>query len=165
MRLTGALLLVLAGLLAGLGAAGEMKKTVCRREELCLLLERVAYELERFRTPLPELFSALARHEEGAARALCRGVESRISELGRVSFEEIWRDGIAFLPPEERHILAGLGSVLGRYGAEQQLPALASCRRDMETALGKARARASELGRVYIGLCTGGGVLAAVLLI
>lgn len=165
MRLTGALFLVLAGLLAGLGAAGEMKKTVRRREELCLLLARMAYELGCFRRPLPELFSVLARQEEGAAGALCRGVADRLPELGRVSFEEIWRDGIAFLPPEERHILAGVGAVLGRYGAEQQLPALESCSRDMEMVLDKARARASELGRVYIGLCTGGGVLAAVLLI
>lgn len=165
MRLTGALLLVLSGLLGGLGAAGELKKTVRRREELCRLLVRMACELERFRTPLPELFSALAKQEEGAVRALCCGVESRVSELGRVSFEEIWRGSIVFLPPDERQILAGLGTVLGRYGAEQQLSALESCLRDMEVLLDKARARGSELGRVYIGLCTGGGILAAVLLI
>lgn len=164
MRVTGAIILVIAGVMWGLTAAGELKKTVRRRETLCRLLEHISWELERFHTPIPELFSALAVTEPGEAGRLCREVAGRLSQLGRISFGEIWTGCISFLSPEERAMLSGLGNVLGRYGTEEQISALESCRREMESAHEKAKKCAQELGRVYIGVSTCAGVMAAVLL-
>lgn len=165
MRLMGAVLLSLAGLLLGLGAVRELRADIRRREELCRMLEGMAFELERFHTPLPELFETLARQTGGAVNAFCHSICEGTSELGRVRFSELWSRGLETLPRREREILRPLGSVLGRYGTEQMLPAVESCRREMEQAKDAARARAEEKGRVYIGLCTAGGLMLAVMLL
>lgn len=165
MRLMGAALLSLAGLLLGLGAVRELRADIRRREELCRMLEGMAFELERFHTPLPELFDILSRQTGGAAHILCRNIREGVSELGRVRFSEIWSQGLEALPTVEREILCPLGSVLGRYGTEQILPALENCRREMERAKAAAGTRAEENGRVYIGLCTAGGLMLAVVLL
>lgn len=165
MRLMGAALVCLAGLLLGLGAAGELRADIRRREDLCRMLEGMTFELERFRTPLPELFDTLSRQTGGAAHALCRSVAEAAAELGRVSFSEIWSRGLEMLPAAEGEILRPLGSVLGRYGTEQILPALETCRREMERARAAACVRAEKNSRVYIGLCTAGGLMLGVVLL
>ena len=165
MRLMGGALVALAGLMLGLISAGALRKEARRRAELCWLLESMAYELERFRAPLPELFYSLARQTEGAAADFCRDVLALLPELGRSSFSELWSRALAPLPPRERTVLSPLGAVLGRYGTEELLAATALCRREMEQARREAAVRAEKNGRVYIGLCAAGGLMLAVALL
>lgn len=165
MRLMGAALLTVAGLLAGLSTAGELRRTALRRARLCRLLEGMGFELGRFQTPLPELFEILAGQTEGEARRLCLRVRERMPELGRTPFSVIWAETLAALPEGERRLLAPLGAVLGRYGTEELLTALETCRRDMVQAAGEANRRARENSRVYIGLCTAGGMMLGVVLL
>lgn len=160
----GALLVTAAGFCMGLSGSRELGNTVRRREQLCWLLERLAGELESFNSPLPELFGALEHSFDGELRLLCRHVAEGIT--GAVEpFGLIWAGALAYLPRLERQMLLPLGSVLGRYGTAEQLPAIFRCRREMERALQEARDRRRELGRVYIGLGTAGGLMLAVLLI
>ncbi len=165
MRLMGAALLSLAGLLVGLMAAGALRRDVRCRRELVRLLEAMAYELERFRTPLPELFQSLSYQTEGAALALCERLLEALPSLGEVRFQALWESSLASLPSREREILRPLGSVMGRYGTEQILPALENSRREMERAGAEAQSRWETSGRVYIGLCTAGGLMLAVMLL
>ncbi len=161
----GALMVAGAGILFGLLGVGEMEKTVRRREELCWFLERLSGELEGFCRPLPELFAYLGGLCAGKSGELCRRTAESLLAPERESFEHIWAGASEPFPRRERQILRPLGSILGRSAVDQQLPAIALCRREMERALEEARERKRELSRVYIGLGTAGGVMLAVLLI
>lgn len=165
MGLMGVALLALAGLLGGFGAARGLENTVSRRAALCRMLAGMAWELERFQTPLPELFSALAARTDGVGQVICLTLSRAISRVGEEPFDVLWRQAVGFLPEAERQCVLPLGAVLGRYGAGQQVAALESCRREMEQALEEARRRSRELGRIYIGLCTAGGLMLGVLLV
>ena len=165
MEWLGALMVAGAGVLWGLLRAGELEKAVRRREEFCWLLERLSGELEGFCPPLPELFFRLGNLCAGRSGELCRRAAEYLRAPEREPFEAVWARVSEPLPPRERQILLPLGSVLGRSSVETQLPAIALCRREMEQALGEARARKRELSRVYIGLGTAGGVMLAVLLV
>lgn len=164
MRPLGAVLIVLAGVLMGLQRAAELRRTVQTRAALCRMLEGLAYELGRFRTPLPEVFSTLCAQSEGAALSLCRAISERMNGE-QAAFSAVWMEAISLLSPREREILAPLGSVLGRYGAEEQLPALERCLREMEELLSEGRERLRERSGVCVGLWAAAGLMAAVVLI
>lgn len=164
MRLFGAALLAAAGLLLGLLAADELQRRVRRRESLGLLLERMAFELGRFKTPLPAVFAELTQLD-GEAGALCRRVSEGLERLGQQTMPAIWAQAVQPLPAVERAILTPLGSVLGRYGVEEQLRALSAARTDMARAAAQARKDRQEKGRIYVGASAAGAVALAVLLL
>ena len=165
MKLLGAMLLTAAGLLAGLAAAGELRSRAARREELARMLERMEFELGRFATPLPALFERLSGQLSGDARLLCGHMSAALADLGGRTAEELWTEAVAFLPGPEREALLPLGQVLGRYGAEEQLAALAACRARMLEAAEDARRDLRERGRMAVGIGAAGAAALAVLLL
>lgn len=165
MRLTGALLLTAAGLMAGLSGAGRLSRRAGMREALCRMLAMLGFELGRFRTPLPALFELLARRLDGEGAALCRRTAEGLETLGERDFSQIWEAALEPLPEQERDILLPLGTVLGRYDAQEQAQAVARCLRDMELARDSARAEAGEKGRVYTALGGAAGVMLSILLL
>ena len=165
MRLAGTALLTAAGLLAGIIQAQRLRDRAERRAEICRMLDRMEFELDRFRTPLPALFERLAEQLEPETAALCKRIAGDLAAPGERDLAAIWAAAVRPLPSAERRILAPLGGVLGRYGAEEQVRALASCARDMERARDEARREAREKGRLWVGLSTACAGLAAVLLI
>lgn len=165
MKLLGGALVVLSGFLMGLQTVERLRSDVKRRSALCGMLEGLSYELGRFRTPLPDAFSALCAQSEGAALHLCRSVSEALSQPEPAVFSKAWARALDGVPGREREILSPLGSVLGRYGTEEQLSALERCRRDMERLLTEGRDRLRERGRVCVGLWAAVGLMAAVVLI
>ena len=165
MRLTGAALVTAAGLLIGLLQARRLRDRAERRAELCRMLDGMEFELARFRTPMPALFALLSERLAGDAAALCRDIADGFAAGDGRDMAALWADGIGTLPGPERRILASLGPVLGRYGAEEQLRALESCARDMERARDEAREELRERGRLWVGLSAAGGAALAVLLL
>ena len=165
MEWLGALMVACAGAVFGLLGAGELEKTVRRREELCWFLDRLSGELEGFCRPLPELFGYLGTLCTGKSGELCRWAAECLLAPEREPFEVVWERASEHLPRRERQILLPLGRVLGRSSVETQLPAITLCRREMERALSEAREKRRDMSRVYIGLGTAGGVMLAVLLI
>lgn len=151
--------------MAGLAGAKRLRRTVLRREELCRMLSMMEFELMRFKTPMPELFAALETELCGETAAICKTVGAGFSQLGERDFSALWAEALAVLPEKERRILRPLGSVLGRYGAEEQTRAVARCRREMELSRDEATAQAREKGRVYIALSAAGGAMLSVLLL
>ena len=149
MRLTGAAVLVLAGLLAGLSR----------------MLDMLEFELERFKTTLPALFGMLAGQLEGEAGALCRRTAESLTAPDRRPMADIWADATAPLPEAERAILAPLGHVLGRYGADEQRRALESARAAMERAESEAGLALQRNGRMYVGVPAAAAAVLAVLLL
>lgn len=165
MRILGALMIVLSGLLMGLKRAAGLRRDVECRAALCRMLEGLSYELGRFRTPLPEIFSTLCAQSGNEAKTLCSLVSEELSRRETKPFSEIWTSALGFIPLREREILMPLGGVLGRYGTEEQLGALERCRREMEDLLAEGRERLRERSGVCVGLWTAAGLMAAVVLI
>lgn len=165
MRLTGAALLMAAGLLTGLRMADRLQKRCALRTELERMLALMAFELGRFRTPLPQLFEKLSAGLEGEALTLCCRMTSGLDRLGERTLDGIWAEALEPLPPPERKILLPLGNVLGRYGAEEQLRAVESCRAAMERSQCEAQAALRERGRMYVGLSAAGAAVLVVLLL
>ena len=165
MRLAGAALLTAAGMLAGLLQEERLRDRAERRESLCRVLDMMEFELERFRTPLPALFEKLSEQMDGDAGAFCEKVAEGLRKRQERDMAGIWRSALQTLPASERKLLASLGGVLGRYGAEEQLRALAACARDMERARDEAREEARRKGRLWVGLSAAGAAAAAVLLL
>ena len=120
MRLAGAALLTAAGMLAGLLQEERLRDRAERRESLCRVLDMMEFELERFRTPLPALFEKLSEQMDGDAGAFCEKVAEGLRKRQERDMAGIWRSALQTLPASERKLLASLGGVLGRYGAEEQ---------------------------------------------
>ena len=165
MRLTGAALLILAGLLLGLSAADDMRRRALRRAGLTAMLERMSFELERFKTPLPALFDRLSAQMDGAAAVLCARMRDGLRQLPEGGAPAVWAGALEGLPETERAILLPLGQVLGRYGAGEQLLALEAARAAMAEAAAEARQALREKGRMYIGVSAAGAAALAVLLL
>lgn len=163
MNLLGAFLLAAAGVWSGWKMRDNLRREAGRCKALCSLLERIAYEIGRFRTPLPTLFGELSTEGACEVNALC----GRIAEAldAGASFASAWEEEIAAFPAEERAILHPLGAVLGRYGAPEQTECVEGARRRMEELGSRREGRLRERGRVCVGVGSAAGILLAVLLL
>lgn len=165
MRLIGAAFVAASGLLAGFAAARSYRTEAERGAALCRMLELLMFELERFHTPLPELFRSLAARTDGEAAALCRRVADGLAADDPGTFSDIWNACAAPCAPADRTILQPLGGVLGRYGTEEQLAAVGDCLRLARRRRDELRSAAGQRGRLAVSLCACGGALLAVLLL
>jgi stage III sporulation protein AB len=163
MKALGFVLVTAAGLLLGLWGAERLAVRQRRCQQLCSMLERLAFELARFQTPLPQLFEALASQLEGFCGQLCQKTTEALAVP--MSFSQAWEQALSVCDRSERTLLEPLGGVLGRYGSAEQLQAVERCRHSLEQALAEAAQQRREKGRLYVTLSTVGGLLAAVLLL
>lgn len=163
MRLVGCGLLAAAGIWSGLLAAGRVSEEVARCGAWCRMLELMAFELERFRTPLPELFTSLSGRMDGLPASLCRKVSSGLA-AGAHDFRSVWLDAVRDLPAQEREALRPLGEVLGRFGAAEQTAAIEAAREQMNELRRERRSASRDRRKVCFGVLSAGGILLAVLL-
>ena len=163
MRIIGCGLLAGAGIWSGLLAAKRVSEAVVRCGAWCRMLELMAFELTRFRTPLPELFSSLSERLDGPSAELCRTVSRGLAE-GAPDLRSVWQDAVRGLPIQERDILRPLGEVLGRFGAEEQISAIAASRAQMDSLWQERQSASRDRRRVCLGVLSASGILLAVLL-
>lgn len=163
-RVLGALLLALAGMLAGRVAARPYRRRV---EELAgwqTLLARLASEVV---WQGRELARAVAEARRGAPPGVGRATERFVQGLAsRGTTEEVWRDSLQaadFLSPEDAAVLLELGPVLGRYSREQALVHLDACRQRLSRLEGEARHARDGAGRAVGSLVALSAVALAVL--
>ena len=163
MRLVGCGLLAGAGIWGGLLAAGQVSEAAARCGAWCRMLELMAFELERFRTPLPELFASLSGRVDGLPSELCRRVSSGLA-AGAYDFRSVWLEAVGELPAQEGGVLRPLGEILGRFGKEEQTAAIAAAKEQMDGLWRERRSASAEKRRVCFGVLSAGGILLAVLL-
>ena len=163
MRLLGGGLVAGAGVWVGLLAARELRRSAALCRDLCGMLELMDFELSRFRTPLPELFSSLAEQLAGPPGELCEAAAAGLSARDR-RFGEVWSAAVLCVPEAEREILLPLGSVLGSFGAEEQAAGIAAAAERMRLLEAERRMALRDRTRLCVGLFSTGGVLLAVLL-
>ena len=162
MRLLGCGLLAGAGLWSGILAARRVSEEAERCGAWCRMLELMSFELERFRTPLPELFASLSDRLVGAPGRLCAAVSAGLAAESS-AFLFVWRRAVCELPAPEREILRPLGDVLGRFGAEEQTAALAAAGEQMCALWRKRQGDLRDRRKVCFGVFSAGGILLAVL--
>ena len=163
MRLLGGALLAVTGLWCGLLASAQLRRSAARCADWCGMLELISFELNRFRTPLPELFASLAERLTGPPGALCsRAAAGLQAGLG---FRAVWRGALHDLPAAEREILLPLGEVLGSFGAEEQTAGLDAALFRMRSLERERTEALRDRTRVCVGVCSAGGLLLAVLLL
>ena len=163
MTAVGAILLTASGLLAGILGVKNLHDRVERACQLTRLLELMGFELERFKTPLIELFSSLSLRTEGVSSELC-GRANAAMRAQDVIFREAWCFSCEILSGQEREILLPLGEILGRYGAEEQTAAIEAALADMRRYERQLRDDIRGKSRLWLGLSTSCGLLGAVLL-
>lgn len=164
MTALGAALLAASGLLAGVTGVRALQRQSYRAGTLLRLLLLIRFELERFRIPFPVMFSSLTDRTEGAAKELCERA-ALILRAEDIRFRDAWTYACGSLSRQERDIMLPLGEVLGRYGAEEQLAALSAAEARMREYADGLRGSMGENSRLWLGLCSACGLLAAVLLL
>lgn len=169
LKVIGVVCLVLGGTLAGMGRAAALRERARVLRDVQSALWVMQGEICTYNSGLPELFERLAGAGDRAAPLFLR-LKRDISTLGDVKFEEIWRKTVeqaAFLKlePQERECLARLGSVLGRYDAEEQQRCLAGCGERFGEFAAAAEREAAARGGMWTGLGTAAGTLLAVILL
>ncbi len=170
MRLLGALLLVCACTLLGLGQAGRLVRRRSCLAETVHLLRAIDAELKNGSMPIPEIFAALESHTADCLCGFVRSLNMRMMDFGRESLAELWRGCVLDengpeLSARQRQELCRVGDFLGRYSESEQSGALVVCITRLEDSLQRASRRARQGVRLYTGLGFSFGLmLAAVLL-
>ncbi len=161
LKLFGALLLAGAGLFGGASYAAARRRTIAQIGDLCSALDYMRARIAMLRTPVPDLFAALAQRTgpsavlfQDAQRLLAQGLEAAMQQACSTV-----EDGQA------RQIMYSLGSVLGRYEADEEL-------RQLDAAIVGLETRAAQLERDYQGkaplvrrLTAAAGICLAILLL
>ena len=166
MRVWGAVLLPLAGLLLALAALRERTGRAKALEEWGEALALWGRELS-FRQPdTGDLLAVLAQQgPPGPAPVFARAAEG----LGEAPFGEVWGQALSEenspLPPADRELLAALGGVLGRWDREEQRQGVEEVRTQLLRRAGETRAALREEGRTYTVLGLSAGALAAIVLL
>lgn len=125
MKTAGLLLIVAAGLLLGLMAAGGLRRRVSTLGQLSRFMVRLADQIRYTAAPVEELLTAAESSGEFDGLSMLGHVCSRLRKGERVlaawegAVEEDGRD--AGLTKADRELLRGFGSQLGRTDVEGQI--------------------------------------------
>ncbi|MCI2106959.1 MAG: stage III sporulation protein AB [Intestinimonas sp.] len=170
LKLLGAFLLALGASGLGFGAAAQLRARVRALRSLTGALAQMERELSFRLTPTPQLFSQLAQQAQPPADLFFARCRDGLSELGDKTLSEVWREALAeesdlLLEPRTWQIMESLGSVLGRFDAEQQQQAIRGCVEELRLCLHQTEADSTRLGRVYSTLGMGAGALMVILLL
>ena len=163
-RLVGGGLILGCGVWLGDRGARALEERVETIESLIAGISILGSELALQSKPLPELFSSLSGTVPKAAGELFRGCAEGLGGPLTQEFCTLWCRQVEEIPrlkPEERRLLASLGSILGRFPAREQHRAIgqvcALLQESARTAAGDSR----RMGRVYrtVGGAAGGFLL------
>lgn len=161
LKAVGALLTVGGCLKLALEAAGSLSCRARALESWGAALERLEGELA-FRLPdTPRLLESLAQGAASPAAETLTAVRGGLGELGERSFEELWERAVErenpCLSEGERQILCRLGSILGRYGWQEQRQAVETTRQLLSAQAETVRETLRKEGRLYstLGLTLG----------
>lgn len=169
MRMLAALLLF-GGLASfGVNAAQNLKCCVDELREMTVGIQVIRRELNYSLAPLSELFQKAAAQTSGETNLFFADCASRIEMMSGEAFDNIWRCALEnrkfCFKQKDYSILKQLGSVLGRYDADEQVKLLDRTAEQLEQRRIQAAEEKERMGRVYVvlGFVTGMFVLIALL--
>lgn len=164
MHWLGAIMIVTAGIYAGIIYISEKRQRLIELENICGALEMMGGELQTSLSSLPEVCNALKNRSEGAAKELFVNLGKSFDRLGETEFSKLWDENVKtvlkMLSSEEIRQVSALGKVLGRCEVEHQLESLDGVVLFLRTNLEAARNAYPQERKLGIGV----GAAAALLL-
>lgn len=170
MKIVGALLLVAACTLFGVGQARKLYYRQSCLEDTLNLLRFMDAELKNGSVPIPEIFRELGKLSNSKLHGFYNELNIKMVGLGEESLADIWNSCIMnnksiSLSIRQRQQLCRVGAYLGRYSESEQSEAISACISHMEDELERSSEKAREGGKLYTSLgLTFGLMLAAVLI-
>lgn len=170
MKIIGAVLLVCACTLFGIGQAGKLR---FRQSCLAGVLDSLRFieaELKNGSVTIPEIFSELSKLPDTNMQKYYVNLNNRMNAFGEESLSEIWsgcamNDDSISLSGRQRQELCRIGNYLGRYSESEQSDAINACIKHLEDDLERSSEKARQGAKLYTGLgLTFGLMLAAVLI-
>lgn len=161
LRLAGAVLLAAGPALIGFHAASRLARRPRLLRELTAALEQMEREISFRLTPLPELFSRMAKEYSGPVAALFACCARNMDDLGQRSLSQIWRQALdeasLDLEGRGRRAVEELGDVLGRYDGDSLRRALRQTCGELSAAAEEAERERERKGRMdqVLGLTAG----------
>ena len=164
-RTGGALLLILSGVLAGLGAAREYTLRERELRDLLAALACMRAEIGQRLTPMPRIFRMLAQRDSTCAaffRILADGLESD----SPLPLSQLWQKAVRTLRPGPgADAAAELGPFLGSYEGEEECRAIARTEERLEAELAEAVRERRTRAPLTFRLCAAAGAGLAILLL
>lgn len=169
MKLLGAVLLTAAASVMGFFKARELKVSSQSLREIISLLELMRNEICTRRTPIKQIFSCSNLPDYRYMNSFISSLETELSSLGSKSFTQIWCENaektLQMLSKSSRQALKDLGSSIGKYDAELQAASIDRCISELSSEYEKLNEGLKNNEKMYIGLGTGIGLIAAIILV
>lgn len=169
MRLIGAVLIVLAGLAAGIMKARSLNELDRTYTALISALGLMKSEISSRSAPLDEVMQTVSAAVTGDTGRFINRVIASFPRLGDEMFSAIWSGAAELclreLPPRAMAGIKALGGSLGRYDSVMQCAALDRCMADIAAEREALRAALCENKRMYVGLGGAVGLILAIVLI
>lgn len=169
-RILGSLLLIGGATVIGVCASNELSTRARVLESFLPALDIMRSEIGNCLTPVSELMVKLSREAPHPLDKLFLLCEKEKRERPDVPFSLIWTKSITQaenlkLKSNEKDVLRELGSVLGRYSAEEQVSAISHIMRRVSTLAESAAEDKKRLGKLYAKLGVICGVALVIVLI
>lgn len=170
MKIIGAILLVAAGTLFGLGQAKGLYFRQRCLEGVLDSLRFMEAELKNGAVPIPDIFEALQNLPNTKLKSFYTALNGKMADFGEESLSDIWsesalNDQSISLSERQRQELCRVGNYLGRYSENEQSEAINACILHLEEELKRTVIKARDGAKLYTGLgVTAGLMLAAVLI-
>lgn len=155
LKLMGSVMIFGACAALGLSARQSLRKRVGAADAMLIALSLIGSEISCCRTPLPEIFDALAENENPTVRLIFRGLQRRLREQNGLSLAYIWRMNLrdnraeAGLGAAECDILCDAANYLGRYDAAEQVAGLEQVARRLAASRDAAASELQNKGNLY----------------
>lgn len=169
-RILGSLLLIGGATVIGVCASNELSVRARVLGNFLLMLDIMRSEIGACLTPVSELMEKLALEASSPLDKFFSSCAKEKRERADVPFSLIWAKNLSRaeslkLKSNEKEVLRELGSVLGRYSAEEQVNAISHIMRRVSTLADSAESDKKRLGKLYAKLGVICGVAIVIVLI
>ena len=169
MRLLGALLLTAAASVMGFFKARAHKASAQSLKEIISLLELMRNAICTRRTPIKQIFSCSNLPDYRYMNSFISSLETELSNLGSKNFTQICCENaektLQMLSKSSKQALKALGSSIGKYDAELQAASIDRCISELNDEYKKLNEGLKNNEKMYSGLGTGIGLIAAIILV
>lgn len=168
MKLLGCGMIMTACFMAALQYISSKKRSINDLKDVSLALSELGAELSASLLPLPTAVDKLKSRALGTARIFYENVSDKMNEIGTKEFSRLWQtaaeESLATLRKSELDAVCRLGSVLGRYGIEEQEREIEKCIAELDASRKRETDKLRHDAKMYVGLASCFGILLMIIL-
>lgn len=169
MRLLGAFMIVTAMSMIGILKYAEYKKCCNVLRDISSMLELMKSEICTYHAPINRVLDRIYSGFDGEIKDFAKELTASLDLLGDRGFSRLWVDAalktLNFIPNDCMKELKLLGTSIGRYNTEIQSEALDRCEAYFIKKYNEWQLQLKAKEKMYIGLYSGAGLIAAIAMI